>query len=276
MKILVTGAAGKLGAEVVKALAGHEVVQAVRTQKVGTVATQIELDLSDLASIEPAIAATKPDTIIHLAAVIGEAQTNPDLAKKVNADATAELAKASAKHGVRYFLFASTAAVYAQNELLPTDEDSNIAPAAVYGQTKLAAEQALANSAGDVKFIAFRIFNVYGPTFTNSLVYKLAKSTPEQPVQLNGFETFYRDYVHVNDVVRALVQFDAFANLPNFTVMNIAGGRAVNNKMLVEELTAQGVTPHYDVKQAPASYSWADITRAQKLLGFKPAQSIIW
>lgn len=274
MKILVTGAAGKLGTEVVKALVGHDVVRAVRTKKD---TTQVALDLNHLDAIESVIAATKPDAIIHFAAIIGEAQTNPELAKKVNTDATAELAKAAVKNGVQYFLFASTAAVYAQNELAATDEESNVAPAAIYGKTKLAAEQALATAAptGPTKFVAFRIFNVYGPTFVNSLIYKLAHSTADQQVALNGFETFYRDYVHVNDVVWALTQFDAFAKMPNFTVMNIASGRATNNKLLVEELAAQGVQPQYVINQAPPSYSWADITKAQKLLGFTPKQQII-
>jgi len=279
MKVFITGAAGKLGTEIVAALAGeHELTLAVRNRNSQLPGQQIELDVTNIANIEPAIAAARPDVIIHLAAVIGEAQTNPALARQVNVDATAALAQAAAKHGVKQFLFASTAAVYAQNDLAPTDEDHNIAPASVYGQTKLAAEEALAkiSKTSTIQVSIFRIFNMYGPTFTNSLVYKLAHSAADQPVSLNGWETFYRDYVHVADVVWAFSQFEALANHAQYAVMNIASGQATNNQALIAALTSQGVTPHYRVQQAPASYSWADITRAKTSLGFAPKQTVIW
>lgn len=279
MKVLITGASGHIGKSIsAKLAAAHELVLVTRSPfKPVNKAVTVVADVTDVHRMNEVIITHAPDVVIHLAAVLGGAcQNDPEGAYKVNVAATESLAKAAAAGGVRDFIFASTAAVYNQTVLEPTDEAHNVDPKSVYGQTKLQAEQALAQVAANstTRFTALRVFNVYGPGFDQSLVHRLIHSRQDAPVPLFGFDDFYRDYVHVNDVVRAFTAFDGLQKLQGFTVMNIASGKATNNADLVAQLTALGATPSYTVQDAPASYSWANIGRAAKALGFAPQAAI--
>lgn len=279
MKIVITGAAGRLGRNVTAALGQHELVLLTHSPAADLPGKNVAVDLAEPGGLDQIFAAEKPDIVIHLAAMIGGAcESNPDLAQKINVDATQNIARAAAAHGAKHLLFASTAAVYNQTNLAKVDEASSIEPCSVYGRTKLAAEHALAEIAktSGLRCTVFRIFNIYGPDFAESLVYKLAHSTAENPVQLYGLDTFYRDYIYAGDVVRVLCDFAAIDALPDkYNVFNIAAGRAINNTQLIDALKSHGITPHFTAKDAAPSYSWADIGRAQQLLGFDPRVDII-
>lgn len=275
MRVLITGAGGHLGREVAKALAGHELTLLTHSPANDLPhGKEYVVDFASGADLETIFATQRPEVVIHLAAMVGNAcQSNPQAAHTINVAATARLGELAARYKARDFLFTSSAAVYHQQSLEPTDEDHNVNPQSVYGQTKLQAEQALSRLANNVtRFTVLRIFNIYGPVFTDSLVYKLANG---RPVALNGLDTFYRDYVHVNDVVSALTTFRCLDNLHDFTVLNIASGRATSNTALVDRLRQLGCTPNYTVQPAVPSYSWADISRAEQLLNFEPQTSIM-
>lgn len=279
MNILITGASGNVGREVSRALGqtNRLVYVSRNAPKHVPDGTHYAVDMAEPGELPAIFQKEKPDAVIHLAAMLGAVcDQEPKLAQKVNVDATRLLAELSVKYGVQVFLFPSTAAVYNQTALAATDEDHNIDPRSVYGKTKLEAEGVLAEIAktGGTRFAALRIFNVYGPEFASSLVHRLAHSTPEAPVSLFGLDTFYRDYIHVDDLVKVLANLGAYKNLPAFGVFNIASGKAISNSQLIEQLRAFGYVPHFTVQDAPPSYSWADISRAKQQLGFDPATSI--
>lgn len=281
MKILITGAGGKLAGEIARSFGeNHELVYTAR-HAVANVPSGVlyPLDLAAPAGMEQIFAIEKPDAVIHLGALLPAAcQADPEQATKVNIDATAELARLAIVHNVRSFILASTAAVYSQTELRPvTETEAIVEPRLVYGQTKLAAEREIAAIAetGNTRFTALRIFNIYGNVFTDSLIYKLVHSTKDTPVGLVGPDTFVRDYVHVDDVVKAHEQVLAQANAPRFRVYNIASGVPTSNGGLLEQLVSQGVRPYYTMKPIDLNVTWADISRAKQELGFDPRTSII-
>ncbi len=280
MKVFITGASGNVGREVSKALAkaGHELVLLSRSQTNDLPdGSMYYTDLADTAGLSDIITKERPDIVIHLAAMIGGAcEDDPHMAEQVNVEATKQLARLSAKYGVARFIFTSSAAVYNQLDHSPTDEQSNIDPQSVYGKTKLAAEQALGKIAVSSNLLVtiLRPFNIYGPEFTNSLVYKLAHSTPDSPVILNGLDTFYRDYIHIDDVVKVLSRLETDKQTESCVVYNVASGVSTNNATLIAALEARGREVHYNVKESPPSYSWADIHKAQTELGFQPDPTV--
>ena len=281
MKALITGASGNLGRAAAKALAanGYELVYVSRKapQDVPD-AKHYAVDMAEPDQLTDIFTQEKPQIVIHLAAMLGPiCDQQPELAQKVNVDATRRLVELSVKNNVKTFIFPSTAAVYNQQELQPTNEDSNVEPRSMYGKTKLAAEQALAALAktGGTHFVALRIFNVYGNGFAVSLVNKLAESTSNAPISLFGMDTFYRDYINVNDIVALFKNLCQRPDLAPFGVYNVASGKATNNTELIASLRQQGYDPQFTVQDVPPSYSWADISRAKTELGFMPTPSIV-
>jgi nucleoside-diphosphate-sugar epimerase len=278
MKILITGASGKLGGVLAAQFApDHELVYLDRAPSDHLPAgTTYAMDLTKPEVLDEIFAKEKPEAVIHLAAILGPVcEQNPELAKQINVDGTVALAEMAIKYGARKFVFASTGAVYRQKMMEPTDERHNIDPQSVYGRTKYEAEQALAALAVQnpgIKFVTLRMFNIYGPVFSDSLVYKLIHSTPETPQSLFGLENFVRDYIHVDDVAKA---FDLALTHDAHGVYNIASGTPTSSAELVDQLKAKGVTPHYNDAPGNPTYSWADITRAKEELGFKPRLEII-
>lgn len=275
MKILITGASGKLGKHLTTFLLAdnHELVLISRSQ------TQIEgrlahrADISSPDDIAQIFKTEKPQAVIHLASIIGvDCEENPKLAEKVNVEATKSLINLANEFGVEKFIFASTSAVYGRHELAATDENHNINPTSVYGRTKLSAEKMLSSYAekSSTQVIVFRLFNIYGEGFTDSLIYKLVHSTEDKPVGLRSLDNFYRDYVHVDDVLGAFAAALERLGDTKLATLNIGSGKALSNRELLDNLKDLGIEPHYTVSTGQLDVSWADISKARKLLNFEP------
>lgn len=274
-------AAGNIGRRSVEALAGsHELIA---VDKVGIdLACGVEVRNIDLLArpdlLDELVARKRPDAIVHLAALVGGVcDRRPEEARALNTSVTAWLA---IKTNVPRFVFASSAAVYGRHVLRPLAEDTPPEPPTLYGRTKLEAEHAIEDVAGDgdTHFTTLRVFNVYGHGIEKSLVERLRTATAVQPAQLFGWNNFYRDYVHVDDVAIA-IQSAACAELetPGLKVVNIGSGVARSNAMLVDEMTAAGLSVQYQrtgTEDLP-DYSWADIGRAAELFGFDPARHLV-
>lgn len=281
MKVLITGAGGRIGGRLVAALADrHQLVLLDRRLAAPPPAAKgYQIDLDDFEALERLIASEKPEAVIHLAALVGPVcESDPALAKKVNVDATKTLAELAAKAGAKKFIFASTAAVYHQTELAPTDEEHNVDPRSVYGETKLEAERELlaALQESGTRAIILRLFNIYGPEFDSSLINRLVSSTPGNPVELRGPDNYYRDYIHVDDAVGLLADLLDAAENPADQVFNIANGRAVSNAKLIGLLEDKGFEPDYKLVPGDTDISWADISRAKAQLGFSPREELVF
>ena len=136
MKLLITGANGQLGHELVRATvaAGHEVV-----------ATSHEtLDITDKSAVDTAITAARPDVVIHAAAwtAVDACESDPDKAMLVNGTATKYIADAAHAVGA-HVVYISTDYVFDGSKTSAYDEEDAPNPQSVYGASKLEGERAL-------------------------------------------------------------------------------------------------------------------------------------
>lgn len=172
MKVFVTGVGGQLGHDVMNELhnRGHECVGSdVASTYAHTAFPYIPLDITDKAAVLSAIAAVKPDAVIHCAAWTAvdaaEDEENRDTVKAVNALGTQYLAEACKLSGCK-MIYISTDYVFNGQGDTPWEPDCReFAPLNVYGQTKLDGERAVQNTLD--KFFVVRIAWVFGKNGNN-------------------------------------------------------------------------------------------------------------
>ena len=171
MRILVTGRDGQVGGELAKALTGLGDI---------LVLGRAQLDLSDPDSVRDVVRAERPALIINAAAytAVDLAESEPALAYAINAQAPGILAEEAKSLGAALIHY-STDYVYDGGKQGPWSETDPTGPLSVYGQSKLAGEQAIA--AVGVPHLIFRTSWVYGLTGKNFLLtmLRLAQSRPE-------------------------------------------------------------------------------------------------
>jgi dTDP-4-dehydrorhamnose reductase len=177
-RILVAGAAGMLGHDVVRAAraAGHDVTALARA----------ELDVTDPAAVIAAVADARPDALVNCAAWtdVDGAESDPDGARAVNADGAGHLARAAAGAGAR-LVHVSTDYVFDGRRAAggaPYVESDATGPQSVYGATKLAGEQAVAAAGGSHAIVRSSwLYGVAGPNFAATML-RLAAERDEVTV----------------------------------------------------------------------------------------------
>ena len=163
MKILVTGAGGMLGSDVVARLSGaHEVIGVTRQ----------EYDVLDEAGVRAFTAKTRPDWVIHCAAFtnVDGCEKEPEKAYRVNAEGTRNVALACWGAGAR-LLCVSTDYVYDGGKREPYVETDPVRPLNVYGASKLRGEQeALKALPGALVVRTSWLFGKNGPNFVKAIL----------------------------------------------------------------------------------------------------------
>ncbi len=161
MRILVTGAYGQLGNEMQVVARRHEEAEYLFTDA-------DTLDICDAAAVERYVAEKRPDYIVNCAAytAVDKAEDDEAAAQRVNVDAVRNIGEAAARHGAKV-VHVSTDYVFDGNGHVPYTEDMAVAPATVYGRTKLAGEQALREA--DSTAVIIRTAWLYSP-FGNNFV----------------------------------------------------------------------------------------------------------
>lgn len=134
MKVLVTGAGGQLGRELVEVLARHDVIALDRGG----------LDVSDRDAVHQAIAGTAPDAVVHAAAwtAVDACEGDPDRAYRVNALGTRHVAEAARRVRAQV-CYVSTDYVFDGTKPEPYTEWDDPSPQSVYGRSKLGGEREL-------------------------------------------------------------------------------------------------------------------------------------
>ena len=199
-----------------------------------------------------------------------------------NVNATQVLLEAAmAAPRLQRFVFASTSSVYGNAETLPTYETTCPQPVSPYGITKLAAEQLcwLYHQNFGVPVTALRYFTVYGPRQRPDMAFhKFFKAVIDDraiPVFGDGQQT--RDFTFVSDAIAANL---AAATIPEAIgeVFNIGGGSRVvlaNVISTMEQIVGQPIKrQHIDRAIGDARHTAADVSKAQKLLGYQPQVSL--
>lgn len=233
MKILVTGATGKVGSRLTKRLAarGDAVRALVRApSRAATLGdAHVELvagDLLDTPSLERAV--RDVDAVVHCAAFFRGA--TPEQAHAVNDLGTQRLAEAARAAAVKRFVFTSTGLVYGANGGRLAREDAPCAPTAAYPVSKLAAERALLAMDGlDVRVLRLPFVYGDGDPHIEEVLPMMRGFAPEQRMSL----------AHHADVARAVaVVLDAAA--PSHRIYNVVDDEAPN---LAEIFAAVGAPP---------------------------------
>jgi dTDP-4-dehydrorhamnose reductase len=162
LKIVVTGAGGQLGSDLVRVL-GRQSGQGVQLHAL----TSTQLDITDHGAITQAFNSISPDVIINAAAytAVDQAETDIDRAFAVNATAPALLAVEAARIGAR-LIHVSTDYVFNGDATLPYEVDAATDPQSVYGRTKRGGEEAVLAFAPELGYIV-RTAWVYGAVGAN-------------------------------------------------------------------------------------------------------------
>jgi dTDP-4-dehydrorhamnose reductase len=157
MKILLFGKNGQVGWELQRALAPLGEVVALDFDSDGP----LRADFTNPASLAATVRLVRPDVIVNAAAhtAVDKAESEPDLARRLNAEAPAVLAREAASSGA-WLVHYSTDYVFDGSGDTPRQEDAPTAPLNVYGRTKLEGEQALRDSR--CRHLLFRTSWVYG------------------------------------------------------------------------------------------------------------------
>ncbi len=229
--ILVTGGAGYIGSHTIKQLgaAGEKIIVLDNLStgfKASVLCGELILgDTGDSQLVDKILSDHDIDTVVHFAAhtVVPESVTNPLKYYWNNTCSTRNLLEQCDKHGVKNFIFSSTAAVYGMPETGYAKEDTPTAPINPYGSSKLMTEMMLhdLSFASDLNFVALRYFNVAGcdpqteigqSTPNATLLLKVACEVAvgkRQEIYIFGTDyptpdgTGIRDYIHVEDLANA-------------------------------------------------------------------------
>ncbi len=288
MRFLITGGAGFLGAT----LANHLVQQG------HTVRVLDDLSAGDAAHLDPAIHFTrgdvedkpkiwrlldKIDCVYHLAARVSvpESVLYPREYNKTNVNGTVAMMEAMRDAGVKRVVLASSGAVYGEQEVDRVNESLLPNPDSPYAVSKLAAEGYVRTIGGlwGIETVCLRIFNAYGPhqaippAHPPVIPQYIRQALGDGSLIVYGRGENIRDYIYVDDVVRALVAAATAAGV-NRQVINVGTGVGTNiNQLLrlIEQVTgrkAQTITnPSIS---GGVSALVADTSRARKLLNFNP------
>ena len=245
MRYLVTGAAGFIGSQLLRALAerGHDAVgwdaftdyydPALKEEN----ARDLPVERVDLA--EDALDLGGFDGVFHLAGQPGVASFGDVFPVYVrqNVLASQRLFEAAVAAGTRVVL-ASSSSIYGNAERYPTPEDTIPAPISPYGITKLACEH-LARAYGSefgLDVVTVRYFTIYGPRQRPDMAFtKMVSCLAEgRPFELHGDGTQSRSFTYVDDAVEATIR--AMERAGGGAVLNVGGGEEVSMLDAIEVL----------------------------------------
>ena len=293
-RILVTGGAGFIGSHIVDhyIAAGHDVAIVDNLWKEGggkeaninPKATFYQADITNEANIEPIFNEVRPEIVNHQAAQASVAisTANPQLDARINVLGLLNVLANCTLVGTRKIVFASSGATYGTPERLPMNEDTPQRPESPYGITKFVAEHYLRywHAATGLHYTALRYGNVYGPRQDPNgeagVIAIFAKRfLAHQPVRIDWDGEQQKDYVYVGDVARAnLLALDHGDD----DIFCIGTGKGTSVNELYHTLNSVIGYPveivHAPKRPGDIYLTYFDCSKAQRLLGWKPAVSL--
>lgn len=269
--IVVTGGAGYIGANVVRALAGEVlIVDDLRTGHRDQIGGRAHLEC-DLAVASPDW--SKVEAVIHMAAAtsVEESTRRPDYYRLNNVEAPMKFLAPAVERGIP-IVYSSTAAVYGEPERAPIPEEHPTRPINPYGATKLELEQWLIKKG---RCAVLRYFNAAGGLERHDpethLIPRVLASKGPVPIYGRDYPTpdgtCVRDFVHVEDLARAHV-----LAIGRHGVWNLGSGKGTS---VLEVVTQAGRIPRFEPRRAgdPAILV-ADISRARRELKWEPVRTL--
>ncbi|MCL2641982.1 MAG: GDP-mannose 4,6-dehydratase [Candidatus Bathyarchaeota archaeon] len=289
-KIMVTGGAGFIGFHLSKALASltdnltiYDNLSSGKMENVLDV-PEAKFVKGDILDLKTLLLQERMDLIYHLAAqvVVPYSMENPMEDFDTNAKGTLCVLEKARKDDAKV-VFASSAAVYGNPSVFPTPESFGFHPFSCYGLSKVVGEEycQMYREQYGLDIVITRFANVYGSRchgVIHDFLDKLVKN-PDR-LEIIGTGQQCRDFVHVSDVVDALVKVGSMDSVVG-EVYNLGFGKTVSvfelAKMMLAIMgledktvvTTTNVSWHGDVTKI-----WFDITKAKKELNWNPKVSL--
>lgn len=291
MKILITGGSGFIGSHIVEHYQGKaeeiRVLDNLRTgyrrNLDGLKCTFIEGSITDRELVREAVQGV--DYIFHLAALVSvpESMSKPGECVDINVHGLLNVLEEASAAGVKKLVFASSAAIYGDNPVVPKIETMLPEPKSPYAITKLDGEYYLNMfcSGGRLETAAIRFFNVFGPRQDPKGAYAAAvpifieKAIKGEDITVFGDGEQTRDFIYVKDIVGALTFAAETAGVTG--VFNAGyGGQITINQLAGQLIANAGSTSkvlHAPERPGDVKHSRAS---AQRLLdaGWKPRHTL--
>jgi UDP-glucose 4-epimerase len=289
--VLVTGGAGFVGSHLCEALValGRRVrvlddFSAGNAANLARIWHEVELVEGSVESphaVERAMRGV--ESVVHLAArtSVAESLAEPARYEAANIGGTRVVLEAAAQARVRRIAFAASSSAYG-NHPAPQDESMTPEPLSPYAATKVEGERlvrAFAEGGSGTDAVSLRFFNIYGPRQDPNSAYAgvvarfATRAQAGLPVSIYGDGAQTRDFIHVSDVVRAVIAaLDAVEPLGG-AVVNIGTGRATSIRSLADTVGAvAGRSVAVEFREARAGevrHSVAATERAERMLAFR-------
>jgi UDP-glucuronate 4-epimerase len=305
-RILLTGGAGFIGSHVAEALlrrgAALSVVDCLdhfyssawkkgnleEIRRTGSFEF-FDSDICEVEKMRETMAAARPNVVIHLAARAGVRPSieQPRLYELVNVGGTLNLLELCREFRVEKFIFGSSSSVYGASSRAPfSEEQPELHPISPYAATKLSGElfcYTYAHLHG-LPSICLRFFTVFGPRQRPDLaIHKfVARIERGEPLPIFGDGNTGRDYTYIEDIVAGVLS--AIDYMPHradgapFEVFNLGNSRPVKLTELlelIEKVTGKKAIRDYkDPQPGDVPLTWADISKARRLLGYQPQMAL--
>ena len=282
--VLVTGGAGFVGSHIARALVRDNEVRVLddcssgQRCNVPDGATLYEGDLLDESLLREAM--DDVDLVFHQAGLVSVPKSveRPVESNRVNVAGTLAVLDA-ARAGEARVVLASSVAIYGDPETVPIDESHPTRPTSPYATDKLAIDHyaRVYHELYGLETVVLRYFNVYGPgqstgNYAGVVSTFLEQARSGQPLTVEGDGSQTRDFVHVDDVVRANLAAATTEHVGE--AFNVGTGDSVTIRELAELIAGVGGLTagivHTDPRLGDVERSRADVSKARRLLGFEP------
>lgn len=242
--------------------------------------TFYEGDIVDSKFLAELFEAEEIDAVVHLGAMAGVPYSLklPRLYSDVNVTGTINLLEASVKNNIKKFVFGSSSSVYGGRTDVPFKEDDDVdKPISTYAATKRMGEIICYtyNYLYRIPTVCVRIFGpIYGPLqrFYGMAAQRFIRQVYQGlPITVYGDGEMGRDSTYIDDEVDGLIR--ALDSTINYDIINVGTGSPVTVNELankVVELFGKGEIIHIDKPLTEVPITYADITKATELLGYKP------
>jgi UDP-glucose 4-epimerase len=282
MKLLITGVAGFIGSKLALAAIrnGFEVVGVddLSNGNLLNVPDKCQFFQFDLANTDAFINLPSDiDVILHLAGQSsGEISFDDPVSDlKRNTISTLNLINYGIRNNIKKIIYASSMSVYGATADYPVDEETPCNPLSCYGTSKLSSEMYLKIYQHQLPYIAFRMFNVYGPgqDLENSrqgmVSIYAASAVKHNKVLVKGSLDRFRDFIYIDDVVKIWLQA-VINDKANNQIFNLASGSKTTVTQLLEKMKVFMPTISWYVSESTPGDQFgihADLTKLHSYFG---------